>query len=319
MSTWLAQVAVLCGVVAVAWTRKLADIAYTSPAYSVEYHPTSLAMAYGVWVVDTPLPYLYRVLVPYLMGFTSRITGLRFEVTYWLVFMLVVATSGLVFFHYLKKWVSEMSALAGVFMLFTYSSFYFTEWEYGLAYVELAVFCLGILAIERRAYLPFFLLLVIGSLNRETAGGLVLLYLCRWLGIVSWRELLKTVSLGVLVWLAVFFGIRVTIGHGLFQADQIQLTHNVRWIFDSVIYLTPFHHYRFIPTMLAVPVIAVVLRWNAADDALRRMVWFVPVFIIIMLVAARFGEARLTAPLLPVLFPFFLRVLEMDTKRPVEG
>ncbi len=317
-STWLAQAAILCGTVAVAWTRKLADFAYTSPAYTGQYHhPTSIEMARWVWQEKAPVPQLYRILVPYVMGFASNVTGLPFEVTYWLFFMMIVATSGLVFFHYLKTWVSEESALTGVFMLFTYSSFYFSEWEYGLAYLELTIFCVGILAIERHAHPLFFLLLVIGSLNRETAGGLVLLYLCRWIGVLPWSVLLGICGSGTIVWLIIFFGVRTRVGNGpLVHADIIQLSHNTRWILDSLVHLTPFHHYRFIPTILAVPVLAVVLRWKATPVALRRMVWFAPVFIVIILVTARFGEARLTAPLIPLLFPFFLRAVE--TERLVE-
>jgi len=265
----------------------------------------------GVISGDFKAPYQYRILSPWLTEVPARIVenvldlpagkqaAMARELFY--SFQRLVATFLLfVVFHlYLERWFTWEIAFAGTLILagihlFTFRSYFFQP-DSALHLLFLTIGAYLIAFGGRDAWL--YPLTIIGSLNRETFGLIVPLY-------VSFCGLTKraaTHAMGLLLmWLAMQVALRAFFGFRPRFADRpmIDNLYESLWplFLFSLMWLIPLVYFRKLPT------------------ALRAMlVLFAPPLIVANVVFGKVEETRLFLDLAIVLIPATLYVLLPET------
>jgi hypothetical protein len=164
----------------------------------------------------------------------------------------------------------------------------------------ITVFVIGLVAALRRRYLLFYLVFIIGTLNRETTCFLTIFFL-----IVAWqggarRNLLIHAAAQAALWIGIKVGL-----HTLYAANTVPEYCDICGIFKySVAYNVDFSTVAgwfglaSVYGFLWIPLLAVYRR--IPNQELRRGLWVVPIFHAVMFVPGEIYELRIYMEMLPL-------------------
>jgi hypothetical protein len=262
-------------------------------------------------------PYRYRVLVPFAGQALTRALSTvltpadSFLWAYGIYDLLAVFSLLVMLFVWAKTWFTPEHSLIGVLfvaatMPLALQDHYFQPWSLA----EAALFCAGLLAIQRRRPALLFAVVALASLNRETAIFLPLAFLLtveagdlrRADGARNWKPLLLFAGL-LLTWATIYGGLRLWRGEathietieGLW-ARNTERQNLIYALENAGLFLGGF----WIFAALGLP---------RAPTFLKRVAWIIPVYLATILVWGVWYEVRLLMPLYAILLPlglFFL-------------
>lgn len=268
---------------------------------------------------DAPSPYRYRVAIPYtverIAQLTSHLTGLRPRIVTAALYegqlFLSLAVGLVLFWFYLRRWLSDEVALGGCLYLssligFTFMYVLLQPWGWW----ELPIFTGGLWLAQDKRRFALAALIVVGTLVRETVALLVPLYLLtRWRtdsvrSTIGWTALFGALAVGVFASLRLALGWAPHVGAELDNPLTYRLIHNVTTL---------------------MPVATLILFYNVLwyfavrthpgqPDALRRCLWYVPLFLAVHAVAAHMNESRYYLSIAPVIVPLALIRLFPDSR-----
>jgi hypothetical protein len=265
-----------------------------------------------------PSPYRFRVLVPWMGEALTRLFSIAlverraFLLAYAVYEITAVALLLCSLYAWLRRWYSEEIALVGgLFVAATIplalQDHFFQPWSL----LEVALFTLSLMAIERGAFACLSALTVLGSLNRETAVFVPVAY---WLANNDLRCVLRgrsrcaravwmrTVFL-FLLWAIVFVGLRLWLGPaehavtipGLFRENTSPVNLLVAAC-QGVLFLGGMW-------------VFAVVGARRAPEVVQRMAWLIPLYAATILVWGVWREVRLLMPLYPLVVPMGLSLL----------
>jgi hypothetical protein len=271
-------------------TRPHAEKAYA------EYMPEVLSGQAGP-------PARYRVLAPTLYGWLMKASGSQPE-NGWIVFRFLCLVAVFACGHLLyRTWFSTGGAVAGNAIVAALLPLTFTvSWGHPDHFVELALFALGCACAVRRWFVPFLAVLVLATLNRETAFLLVVIYA----GVEGFSApALRRIGVAALTWAAVYAGLRWRLG--FVPYDAWQANNNLTFLFQWPI--TAWQrdlYYRayawFFVALLGAPIVVIARTWPAQPRFVRAGVGLaVPLFLAIGFTFSSVMEPRIFTPLLPIL------------------
>ncbi len=264
-----------------------------------QYIPGVLNGTYGA-------PASYRVLAPFLIDLFTRTTGVDPLIGF-LVTRLVFIYAALVALHaYARHWYSPGAAVGGTLGVAALLPLTCTNgWANPDSFPELFLFTLGCLLIARRNDLLFFFVLVVATLNRETAAFLVVLWACDRLPGNWSRANLARLAGYAFTWLAVYAGLRWIRG---FQSyEYLMLWQNL----DAFKPVPPgYDPYRrvfgyfwlvllVVPTWLAVR----ASRAPGVPTFIKRLVPVAAACVLVCFLISKVIEARIFVPMFPLLLP----------------
>lgn len=263
------------------------------------YIPGVLNGTYGA-------PATYRVLAPFLTDLFIRVTGIDALIGF-LITRLIFIYAALVALHaYARHWYSPGPALGGTLGVAALLPLTFTNgWAHPDSFPELCLFTLGCLLVARGNDLLFFFVLILATLNRETAVFLVLLWGCyRLPGRWSRGDLARLAGYA-LTWIAIYAGLRWLRG---FQSYQ----YFTFWANVNALKPVPpgYDPYRrifgyFWLVLLVIPGWFAVRasRMPGAPAFVRRVPPVAGAFVAVCFVISMVIEARIFVPMFPLLLP----------------
>ena len=265
---------------------------------------------------EAPKPFQPRVLVPLLGSWldlaVGRVIGLR---SIYRVLDFIACFGTLVTFSRLLRKTTALpnpqfgSLLLLYPMLWNYCVFGRLLYPYDIP--AILFFTLGLLAIAERRWHLFYVVFVVGGLNRETICFLTVAYVASAWGKVAFRTLLGHVSLQ----LALFAGLKLALGWVFAENEgstvgfllQRNLTALTSVNIDTARLALAFGLlWVFIP-----------LAWRKLPSFHRRLLWVVPAFVAAMTVFGLLSELRIYSELLPIVtVPAAILLSESLVSRP---
>jgi hypothetical protein len=264
-------------------------------------------------------PGTYRVLAPYAIDFFIRFTGLT-PVLGFVVSRLVFIYAALTTMHlYLRQWYSSAASVGGTLGVAALLPLTFTDgWAHPDSFPELFLFTLGCLLIARKRDVAFLLVLVLATLNRETAAFLVLLWASYRCTDRPFSATLARIAGYVLAWAAVYVGLRWL--RGMQHYDYVMLRENWEGLKPAGPGFDPFRRIfgLFWVVLLAAPA------WLATKAGLssgtptfmRRALPVAGVFLVTCWTISKVIEARIFVPMFPLLLPAVVSVFTPPDPRP---
>jgi len=266
-----------------------------------------------------PAPNQYRILVPWMAeGIRRVIPGWMADLacppipsqyliaSYWVIRALCLWLSLLVMDRYLRAWFSPGAAAGGALCLAALVpfSYYCVVQESDL--LNLLVMVAAFWALTRGKDLWLFPLVLIGTLNRETTAMIPAVYLlARWRE-KSTAEVVGRTGLLAACWVAVYGGLLLHYGRPGYYTEPFMLLANLRSWLPTAFALVMFG------VMWALPFAA--LRYHP-PTLLRRTVWLVPPFVLLLYLVAVVQEVRLFLPLAPIVIPLSWWVLFPEARQ----
>ena len=269
--------------------------AHVEKAY-VEYMPEVLSGQAGP-------PARYRVLAPMLYDWLMKATGSQPE-NGWLVFRFLCLLAVFACGHLLyRTWFSTGGAVAGNAIVAALLPLTFTvSWGHPDHFVELALFALGCACAVRRWFVPFLVVLVLATLNRET--GFLLVVMFAGVEGLSAQGLRRT-GIAALTWAAVYAGLRWRLGFMPYDAWNFRnnLTQLFEWPVTSWQRDLYYRAYGwFFVAIFTGPLLIIVRTWAVQPRFVRVGVGLaVPLFLAIGILFSSLMEPRIFTPLLPLL------------------
>lgn len=307
--SWPVEAGTFVAVAALAWY-----FVYLRYIFNSEFPlATSQALAEG----SAYIPFQFRALVPWIAG--------------------AVRSAGIADLATAYKWL-EWASLAGVFYAFRYlltplmargtagllsfSVFFILPWNYILPrgipillpYDLPAVmfFTLGLALLRRRNWGWYYIVFVLGCMNRETMVFLAVVLIAMDFGGRHHRSLLPHLGLHVAIWgtvkvlMSVLYGDNPGTAFELYHVgtNVLHLKTNFELLIDPQSLLLILSNFGF------AWVLAFVL-WKRVDDRFtRKAIWVFPPYIVLTFIAGNMNEIRVFGELMPlVLVPALLIVV----------
>lgn len=292
----------------------------------VEEHQFEARLAMHRAIVDgaASSQYRHRILAPYLAdgmmkGLTLVLPGpqrLRpgdrgstgaFNIAYLLFNSGAILFSLASLYALLNLWFSGSESLAGVLlaaatMPLTFQDQYFHPWSF----LEFGFFALGFVLIERERHGWFAVVLALACLNRETSLFLLLAFF--FTRILPWepgrgvsRESLRLFTAYGVLWLGIFFGLRLVRGFPppTFTAHEAWRVNVLNWRRATGLNLLFFGAFW----------IYVALGFRRAPAFLRRASLIIPLYAALLCVIGLWYEIRYLLTLYPILIPMGMSYL----------
>jgi hypothetical protein len=253
-----------------------------------------------------------RPLTPALIAGASKLSGLSFLQAFLLVRLASIFAAMLAFYWFLSRRFSQPEAVIGLlFLAATLPLTFNNHFEVPTDFPELLAFTLGTLCIfERRDYwlcaVVFF-----GTLNRETACFLPLIFLLvRWQWPITLKLVSKTAAVGF-SWLIPFALLRYRMGIGAAGQYGDSFTHNLQGLARFFENLNPYNNYLFYAYLFGFLWLLPFIRFRSLPEEMRRALLAVPVMLAVYLFAGGYAdEPREIIPLYALLVPAGLYALQ---------
>lgn len=255
-------------------------------------------------------PFRYRILGPYLISMFGS-SDIQIATGYAVAHLIAFPLMFMALFRWLRVWLSESSALLGVCLVAAYAPLFMQVWVasiYSAIEVIVLATALTVLALHpRRWEWVFVLLVVVGTLNRETALLLPLAYAAVY--VTEWRTRgywLRGALFGG-VWAAAFVGLRVWLGPAPEAVDPA-----FAWALNTGNVSNATHRSvnGILNNLLFLPIWLLYLsNWRYAPAPLKRLALPALVYAGMFLVFGVWDEVRLLLPLLVLTLPVALRGL----------
>jgi hypothetical protein len=244
------------------------------------------------------------------------LTGLRPTYCFALLRFLSILSCYLVLHVYLRQWFDRKTALLGAAFLGAFLPVTFVEWfEIPTDFLELLLVLLGFLCIVHGRTAALALVLFLATLNRETSGYLVMVYVAHGL-LRDWPRLGRVVATGGLLsalWGSTYFALKWAAGvtrlHYLL--DPQFLAENARGLLMLRTHPNPYSVSLSWFYLFNVFWLLAIVRLRSKPAFLRAAVLTVPVLLGLYLVAGGgLDEARELLLLVPVVLPAGLITLQ---------
>lgn len=266
---------------------------YPNYAYT-DYIPGVVNGTYGA-------PAIYRVLAPYTHTGLVSLTGWSDSTVWHLSRLFWFSAAYLAVLFYLRSWFPPGAAFAGMLgVAATLPLTYTNSWAHPDAIPELALFMLGCALIVRDRDAWLAPVLVLATLNRETAAFLVVAY--AFVRPLTWSRLARVVAFGA-IWLTIFAGLRLL--RGFEHYEYFQLFRN----FEFLKLLPPVYDiykrgYAWFVVILTGPAFLVMLtRWSRIPPEARRLLAVAIPFAIVACTFSSIIETRIFIPLYALALP----------------
>lgn len=245
-------------------------------------------------------PFTYRILSPFIADMIAG--GSRDDVTLMLAYIVAhfIAFPSMfaLYFAWFNRWLAPMASLAACCFIGATAFVLIPVWSPVtlMTAVEVILLCAALLLIpQRRAFVGLCALTVLSTLNRETAILIPMAYAAHHLPKMR-REWWRAAVL-VLLWAAVFVGLRLAIGA---RPDDTSIA--VAWALNTGggwwTQQAVFNNLPFLPIW-----IGVLLFFRRAPATLRRLMIVGLFYVALYLIFGVWREARLLLPLLVFAIP----------------
>ncbi len=213
------------------------------------------------------------------------------------------------FDRYLRTWLSPGAAAAGAMCLAAILPFTYLRVVQESDPVNLLVFVLAFWALAKGRDLLLIPLVLIGTVNRETAAMIPGLYLvARWRQRPPWEVAWRTAAMAA-AWAAAYGGILLLYGRREYYCDVVMLWLNLSsW--------APTAH---LGVLFGAMWILAVLGAQKGPLLLRRSLWLLPPYLVLHYIVAMVIEVRLFLPFAPAIIPLSWWVLFPETRSDTAG
>ena len=261
---------------------------------------------------ELPGPHAYRILVPYAVAATSRVTSISpMTVDFVFKLLVLIAAQGL-FFRYLVRFFPPLTALVGVLLLDVYCGAALS-YPVGPSVIEtsdilnVAVFCLALKAIYDKRPALLMITLLVGTLNRETTWLILpVAALADWKPWKRWR----IAVLGTIMVAVPYFGSRWIIQS---PSPDWWLTRDIGGnipFLTGALTMTALLANARLAIMLGPLALPALYRFREHHRYLLLTAIIIPPFVIIHYLVGRIIEMRLWLPLLIILIPLAIEGLQ---------
>ena len=256
------------------------------------------------------LPFQYRDAVPALVrGLRAAVPGLDRVDLPW-TYGAVEAVAGVGVWasvaHMLRPLVSSAAASrVGALAVFVPLAFNLVvPWRYNAIFFpydtpSVAVFALGLGLLLRgdlRAYLVVF---VLGTFNRETTCFLAVAYLALAVGREPWRRIAVLLAVQVALWVGIKVGMSWAYA-GNDTLSDIGLFASMIGRSGRILTAVPGLVYLLVVPLGGLATLLWTLRHRVRPDRLRRMYWFIPPFVLGMIIVGELMEVRIYSEFVPI-------------------
>ncbi|MEW6040113.1 MAG: hypothetical protein AB1633_01150, partial [Elusimicrobiota bacterium] len=263
------------------------------------FHKNRVELHRQVIANQAPSPIQYRIFVYYIAEGLIRL-GLKFEEAYWLIRVVFVFLSALLFHLFMKKWFEDTLCLCGT--LFMFAVLPLTYWGYYMQptdSVNLFFFIIAYWLIREKKDLLLSPLLFAATFNREAPVILPLVFLFYRYDELPLKELLIKFFVYCFSAGIVYFGLPKIFGiHDAYE-EVFVLWRNLRnyraFLYPALL----FSVFLFLPWK----------EFAARPKFLRRAALLIPFFLLMHYLITLPMETRLFLPLFPIVIPLGLMTL----------
>jgi len=262
-----------------------------------------------------PPPYRYRILVPLIAEISTKAFSVvcsykkAFLLSYAMYDLLAIFFILATLFLWLKNWFSKEQALIGVLFLagtmpIALQNHYYQPWSL----LETGLFSASLLAIYSKRYWMLAFLVMLASLNRETAIFIPLAFLLTSLDIksilktrmhIAWKPIILFFAL-LLEWAVIFWALRY------FQGSAPYI-HTIEELLEkNLAKRSLFHTFVNGSLFLGGFWVFIILGYRYAPKFIKQVALIIPFYLIVIAIWGVWYEVRLLMPLYPVLLPFGL-------------
>ena len=244
-------------------------------------------------------PFQYRILMPWIMGLISRVTGVDDVV------LIDVGLRTLVMFgvmvltrRWLRHFVHPVLADVGPLLLGTVllGTLY---WYWPYDFSGILLWTAALVALVERRYALYLLLFVIGTVNRETTALLVGIFLTTQWETLGARRALRWAGLQVALFAAIYIGLHALIRPDSGGAIELHWLENIGFLLGQN-HISAFENWMSL--LAAVGFLWLLASWRPRTKSsfLIRSCWILPVHAVIIFVTGRLAEPRLWSEWVPV-------------------
>lgn len=166
--------------------------------------------------------------------------------------------------------------------------------HYPYDFPALVLFLLGLLLLLERRWMWYYVALILGLLNKETAILLVLPFVLHLAHKMERKRLIGHVALQVAIFLVIRLGLSL-----LFRDNPgATFENNLRW--NLRVSLRPYEYGAFLDVLSVVLLVA--YRFAQKPLFLRQSLWLLPPFFLSYMVGGLYGEIRVFYEIYPILF-----------------
>lgn len=269
-------------------------------------------------------PYQYRILVPNLLNlFIVPISSMvsynfAFKVISIIYFFSCVTIYLIIFYSFLSKFFDNFQSLFGIMIIgitipLALRDHYYQPWTI----LEALLILISMILIEKEKYISLILILILATLNRETAIFIPLLYFFNkvfYFSIsnkvfkIEYKSISKFLGL-IIVWIIIFFGLRMLLPT---HTDNITLASV--WEFNTSKYGL-FKAFINISLFLGFLWIYLISGFKLAPDLIKKSSLIIPIYLIAFLLFGMWYEVRLLIILYPIFIPIILsRIFNVKPK-----
>lgn len=254
-------------------------------------------------------PYQYRVLLPWLvrgflaLGVRETAVPLLFSILEFLsTLALVVAFRSylsLFFNHLLLRSVLAFS----IFLVLPFNILHTYWYPYDIP--SILFFVLGLAALYRKQWLWYYILFILGTINRETTLFLTIVFIVTCLGQLKWKRLAGHVVIQGFIWLLIKALIQsIYTGNPGQGAFQLTLLDNLQFL------LQPGALLWVLPSWGLTWILALIGYRHLKDPFVKRALWVIVPFFAVMMLVGKVDELRIYAELTPIVLSAALLSLQ---------
>jgi hypothetical protein len=270
----------------------------SDPWKTVYYDSVSNDDIHRSYVDGTILPPLfrYRILIPYVIDFFNRSTGIRLVYLYSLYFFIALFISLFSMFYLFRGFMRCSTALFGISFFTVMLSWSYTMQQSSDMF-SIMIFCVAFYVLSRYpseilAYLAVSLVILLGTFNKEMTLVIVLaviLYAFRFLK-QDWRIVMSLLNL--FMFLIPYLLLRLHFG---FFTYQFMYLNNIQDIRQMMLFFLFFNISLFF-----------VFRSIFNRDRLSIFKMAIVVYFLINFVTGNIGELRIWLPIMPIFLLVYL-------------
>lgn len=253
-----------------------------------------------------------RILFPALMQIPMKL-GISGEKSFSFLRLTSIVVAYILFHLFLVQWFSDELAFCGtLFMAATVPLTFNNYFEIPTDFIEIIIFTLGVWLVYREKYLGFCLVVLIGTLNRESTAVLPVFLLFRLFDLKKVAWLFPVFTSG-LCWLMPLLFLRWWTGT-LHPHGYGELSHNLNGLSQLLINPHPYNNYLFWLYLFGTFWFLPFIRWKYQSSFFKRLLLSLPVCMVAyFLIGGFFNEPREIVNLYPLLVPASLFALFPNT------
>jgi len=268
-------------------------------------------------------PFQYRALFPWLMRLVGGIIDLGngqllSNFLFWMEFSNLLLAS--ISIKLYVKNVTNNDRLSNIMGILFFTSIPFLNFFTPLSRLyypsdipSIYFMAFGLLFLLQKKWLLYYIILIIGTFNRETTLFLVIAYIATQFNSLDNKQFYKSVGLQLVIWSGIKIGLWL-LYHGNNGAGAFSLYHNSELSEYTISFLNSRFYsnlmmfsqmkdassFTSIGAFLLIPSIYYALQLN--NSFVKRTLWVFPIFFGIMLLVGNLNEFRIYGELIPLIW-----------------